>query len=54
MLPGLKVIFISGYSVEMADPMLALSYGINFLQKPYSPAVLLKIVREVLDGKQKK
>jgi signal transduction histidine kinase/CheY-like chemotaxis protein len=48
--PELKVLFISGY----ADDMIIhyneiLTPGIAFLQKPFSPPVLVRKVREVLD-----
>jgi PAS domain S-box-containing protein len=47
--PGLRVIFTSGYSVEMAGKELHLSRGENFIQKPFTPEQLLGIVRRSLD-----
>ncbi|HYL82326.1 MAG TPA: response regulator, partial [Candidatus Acidoferrum sp.] len=49
--PGLKVLFMSGYT---DDAMLR--YGVSeaaaaFLQKPFSPLALARKVREVLDGR---
>jgi CheY-like chemotaxis protein len=49
--PGLKVLFLSGYT---DDAMLR--HGVReaetaFLQKPFSPDVLASKVREVLDGR---
>jgi PAS domain S-box-containing protein len=48
--PGLKVIFASGYSSEMAGRELALQPGQNFIQKPCSPSELLELVRRSLDS----
>lgn len=47
--PALKVIFTSGYSVEMVGKNLGLQRGVNFLQKPYSPPKLAQMVRDALD-----
>jgi CheY-like chemotaxis protein len=46
---GLKVLFISGYSAEIAGHELKLHASQMFLQKPYSSEELLKIVRKCLD-----
>jgi len=48
--PRLKVVFMSGYSVEIAGRELQLRPGENFLQKPFVPAKLLHIIRQSLDG----
>jgi CheY-like chemotaxis protein len=45
---GLKVVFTSGYSVDMMEQDLRLSDTI-FLQKPYAPPMLAQIVRTSLD-----
>jgi CheY-like chemotaxis protein len=42
-LPGLKVLYMSGYS-EYAEP------GLNLLEKPFTSTDLLKRVREALDA----
>ena len=47
--PGLRVIFTSGYSADIAGRELSLQEGRNFLQKPFSRQQLLEIVRSVLD-----
>ncbi|HYC78957.1 MAG TPA: response regulator [Planctomycetota bacterium] len=47
--PELKVIYCSGYSVEVAGEHLAVREDFNYLQKPYQPRKLLKVVRECLD-----
>jgi len=48
--PGLKVIYTSGYSAEIAGKDLALQEGVNFLGKPFEPARLAQAVRTLLDG----
>jgi len=49
--PGLKVLFISGYS-EADMPALDMRDGsMGFLQKPFTPQALTRTVRDVLDGR---
>jgi signal transduction histidine kinase/ActR/RegA family two-component response regulator len=47
--PNLKVIFMSGYSTEVAGQDLVLQEGINFLAKPFQAAMLAQTVRNNLD-----
>ena len=47
--PTLRIIFSSGYSVEVVEKDFELREGVNFLQKPYSPHKLAQAVREVLE-----
>jgi two-component system, cell cycle sensor histidine kinase and response regulator CckA len=47
--PGLKVIYTSGYSVDVVGKNFLFKRGLNFLQKPYHPLTLAKVVRECLD-----
>jgi len=47
--PGLKVLFISGYTAEAIAGQGILEEGRPFLQKPFSPEALARKVREVLD-----
>jgi DNA-binding response OmpR family regulator len=47
--PQLKVIYMSGYTGELAGRGLELSEGVNFLQKPFAPGPLLACVRNCLD-----
>ena len=47
--PSLKVIFSSGYSLELVSSEGMLQEGINFLPKPYTPEKLAGIVRACLD-----
>ncbi len=48
--PGLKVLFMSGYTESAAMERGALGQGANFLAKPFSVPGLLAKVRQVLDG----
>jgi PAS domain S-box-containing protein len=47
--PGLKVIYTSGYSVDLLERGGEFGQGIHFLPKPYQPHVLAKTVRDCLD-----
>jgi two-component system, cell cycle sensor histidine kinase and response regulator CckA len=48
MLPGLPLVFTSGYSADTSDvPVIATKA--RYLQKPYSPRTLGRLVRETLD-----
>lgn len=47
--PTLKVIYTSGYSAEIAGHELRLKEGENFVQKPFSPELLLNTIRRSLD-----
>lgn len=49
--PKMKVLFISGYTEEAIIHQGVLEKGTAFLQKPFTPNVLARKVREVLDGK---
>jgi two-component system, cell cycle sensor histidine kinase and response regulator CckA len=50
MQPGLRVLFSSGHTSDaIAEEGVRAEEGIDFLQKPYTPALLAKRVREVLD-----
>ncbi|MCM0082571.1 PAS domain S-box protein [Geomonas sp. Red32] len=45
-----KVLFSSGYSAEMMLDQLELSHGEEFIMKPVQPIMLLRKVRQMLDG----
>ncbi len=47
--PNLRVVFMSGYSADIAGRELSLKEGQNFIQKPASRDQLLEIVRSSLD-----
>ena len=47
--PGLRVIFISGYSADAISQRGVLAPGAAFLPKPFSPINLTAKIREVLD-----
>ena len=46
--PGLKVIYTSGYNMELAEPDGRLRPGLNFVQKPYRPEQLLHAIQSAL------
>jgi len=48
--PRLKVIFTSGYSVDVVGKDFVLRRGLNYLQKPYHPHKLALAVRDCLDA----
>jgi PAS domain S-box-containing protein len=50
MKPGLKCLFMSGYTADVIAHQGLVEEGVNFLQKPFSVASLAKRVREALDG----
>lgn len=49
-LPGLKVVFASGYSADIVTAKGIAEGEFCFLQKPVTKATLLTTIREVLDG----
>ncbi len=48
--PDIKILYVSGYTDGAIASQGVLEPGINFLQKPFGPAALVKMVRRVLDG----
>ena len=49
--PGMKRLYMSGYTNDIIAPHGILDEGINFIQKPFLPSALGIKVREILDGK---
>jgi two-component system, cell cycle sensor histidine kinase and response regulator CckA len=49
--PDTRVLYVSGYTDDAIVHHGMLEPGLNFLQKPFTPAVLARRVREVLDAK---
>jgi PAS domain S-box-containing protein len=47
--PGLRVLFTSGYTDSVVVQPGLLMPGTSFLQKPFAPATLLEVVRDLLD-----
>jgi PAS domain S-box-containing protein len=47
--PKIKILFASGYTMEIISTKELLADGFNFIQKPYQSKGLLMKVREVLD-----
>jgi PAS domain S-box-containing protein len=50
--PRLKVIYMSGYSCDVAERGLNLREGVNFLQKPFDSSKLAQTVRDCLDRQE--
>ncbi|MBI5664817.1 MAG: response regulator [Nitrospirae bacterium] len=48
-MPGIKAVFISGYTTDAIHKKRLLEDNINFVSKPFSPQVILQKIREVLD-----
>ena len=48
--PELKVIFSSGYGAEALGKNFKLNPKLNYLQKPYLPQTLSRVIRRCLDG----
>jgi two-component system, cell cycle sensor histidine kinase and response regulator CckA len=47
--PGLKTLFMSGYTANVIAHHGVLDEGVNFIQKPFSQRSMAIKVREVLD-----
>ena len=47
--PDVKIIFVSGFTEESIFGQVPLDPNITFVQKPYTPRSILRVLREVLD-----
>jgi CheY-like chemotaxis protein len=47
--PGIKTLFMSGYSEDIIHKRGILQNGLNFIAKPVAPNALLKKIKEVLE-----
>jgi two-component system, cell cycle sensor histidine kinase and response regulator CckA len=50
--PGIRILYMSGYTDGVIDDGGILPDGVNFLPKPFTPDALLSNVRKVLDRRQ--
>jgi len=48
-MPGIKCLFMSGYTADIISERGVLPEGISFIQKPFSLGALANKVREVLE-----
>ena len=48
--PGIKCILMSGYPRDVIDKAGRLAEGVNYMEKPFSPATLVRRVRELVDA----
>ncbi len=48
--PGMRVLFVSGYTRDAISARGVLDSGLNFLGKPFTHTSLLTKVREILDA----
>jgi two-component system, cell cycle sensor histidine kinase and response regulator CckA len=51
--PDVQVLFISGYASDVLSAQSITEGGLEFLQKPFKPEVLLRRVREILNKTKK-
>ncbi len=49
--PALKVLYMSGYTQDALEGNTDIKPGRNFIQKPFKPAALFSLLRDVLDAR---
>jgi DNA-binding response OmpR family regulator len=49
--PGLKVLYMSGYTEELLDIQKVTEPATDFIHKPFTPQGLLEQLRALLDAK---
>ncbi len=49
-IPGLPLLFMSGYTADILDWQEASGHGVAFLQKPFMASELMRTMRELIDG----
>ena len=47
--PGVKILFASGYTMDIIKGKELAETGADFIHKPFTPKDLLTLVREILD-----
>jgi CheY-like chemotaxis protein len=50
--PHVRMLYTSGYTHDASVPHDVIESGVAFIEKPFTPADLLRKVREVLDGRE--
>jgi len=48
--PGVRVLYMSGYTTDIISNGGWLAPGVSFLQKPFGPEALVQALRQILDG----
>jgi PAS domain S-box-containing protein len=48
--PGIKILYMSGYTADILEQQGVENEKINFISKPFGPDALSRKIREVLDG----
>jgi len=52
--PGLKVLYMSGYTSDVLGRQGVLEEGLDLIEKPFTTGVLARKLREVLDRGEKR